>query len=62
MRIKASPLVLAVALGLLNPAALDAGETPAPRGRAKQERRAEDDVVRDGGAKADDMETGAGKG
>ena len=60
MRIKASPLVLAVALGLLNPAALDAGETPAPRGRAKQERQ--DDVVRDGGAKADDMETGAGKG
>jgi hypothetical protein len=42
MRIKASPLVLAVALGLLNPGALDTGDAPAQRGRAKQERRSEE--------------------
>ena len=41
MRIKASPLVLAVALGLLNPGALDTGDVPAQRGRAKQERGSE---------------------
>jgi hypothetical protein len=40
MRIKVSPLVLAVALGLLNPAALDGAPDGAPsqRGRVKQER------------------------
>ena len=46
MRIKVSPLVLAVALGLLNPAALDGAPDGAPsqRGRVKQEREPEGGV------------------
>jgi hypothetical protein len=48
MRIKVSPLVLAVALGLLNPAALDGAPDGAPsqRGRVKQERPSGGDAVR----------------
>lgn len=58
MRIKASPLVLAVALGLLNPGALDTGDIPSQRGRAKQERGSEG-AEREHGPCDDEANTGS---